>query len=86
MTDDKRKFRRETRLLQSESSWIQKAIFALGKVDDARDRMADLRDREREPFTIEVDGTTIAGDALEDALEARAKELMQTVRERRNRM
>lgn len=86
MADEKRKFRRETRLLQNESSWIQKAVFALRKVDDARDRIADLREASREPFTVDVDGTTVSGDALEDALEARVTELKNTIRERRNQM
>ncbi|HSH46417.1 MAG TPA: hypothetical protein VK966_11290 [Longimicrobiales bacterium] len=86
MSDEKRKFRRETRLLQNEASWLQKAMFALGKVDDVRDRLADLRDSAREPFTLQVDGSPVSGDALADALETRAKELLSTIRERRNRM
>lgn len=86
MTDDKRRFRRETRLLQNESSWLQKALFALRKVDDVQDRLADLHDSDPETYRLEIDGREVALEDVEDALEARAGELRKTVRERRNRI
>lgn len=86
MSEDKRRFRRETRLLQNESSWLQKALFALRKVDDVQDRLADLRDEDRTPYAIELGGTAVPLEAIEDALEGRATELQKTVRERRNRI
>lgn len=86
MSDDKRRFRRETRLLQNESSWLQKALFALRKVQDVEDRLADLNDRDPETYTLDVDGKAVALEDIEDAIEARAGELQTTVRERRNRI
>lgn len=84
MTDDKRRFRRETRLLQNESSWLQKALFALRKVEDVRDRLAELHERGPETYGLVVDGEEVPLASIEDALEVRAGELQKTVRERRN--
>lgn len=86
MSDDRRKERRQTRLMQSESAWLQKALFALRKVEDTRDRMADLRDEEPEPYTLPIDGREVPLEEVEDALEARAGAILERVRERRNRM
>ena len=85
MTDeDRRKHRRQTRLMQSEASWLQKALFALRKVEDTQDRIADLDDRDPERYTLDVQGDDVPLDSLEDALEGRAKEILEEVRERRN--
>lgn len=86
MTDDRRKQRRQTRLMQSESSWLQKALFALRKVEDTRDRIADLHDGEPEAYTLPVGGREVEIAAIEDAIEARANALQTEIRERRNRM
>lgn len=86
MTDDKRQQRRETRLMQSESSWLQKALFALRKVEETRDRIADLNDRDPAPYTMEVEGRTVPLERIEDALDKRAQGLLNEIRERRNRM
>jgi hypothetical protein len=84
--DDKRRQRRQTRLMQSESSWLQKALFALRKVEDTRDRIDDLHDRDPGTYTLDIDGRDIPLEDVEDALEARANTLLDKVRERRNRM
>ena len=86
MSDQKRKERRQTRLMQSESSWLQKALFALRKVEDTRDRIADLHDSDPETYTLELDGRDVPLSTVEDALEARSTALLNKVRERRNRM
>lgn len=86
MSDEKRRFRRETRLLQNESSWLQKALFALRKVEDVQDRLAELNDRDPTPYVLDLDGREVELEAFEDALESRAGELQSVVRERRNRM
>ena len=83
---EKRRERRKTRLLQSESSWLQKALFALRKIEDVQDRIADLEDREADDYVLKVDGKKVDLGALEDALEARAQDLRVTVRERRARI
>lgn len=87
MSDEKkRRQRRETRLMQSESSWLQKALFALRKVEETRDRIADLNDRDPVSYTLEVAGKDVHLEAVEDALDARAQSLLNQIRERRNRM
>ena len=40
MAKDKRQLRKERRLVQSESRWMQKALFALGKAETAREKLA----------------------------------------------
>ena len=86
MSDDKRRQRRKTRLMQSESSWLQKALFALRKVEDTRDRIADLDDSDPEPYTFSVGDRDVPLEEVEDAIEARASALLEEVRQRRNRM
>lgn len=84
--DEQRQRRREIRMLQQESVWMQKMLFALRKVEDVRDRLADLRDEEAEAWTLEVAGEDVALADLEDGIEARVKEVLDTVRERRGRL
>ena len=87
MTDeDRRKHRRQTRLMQSEASWLQKALFALRKVEDTQDRLADLDDRDPKRYTLDVEGDEVPLDSVEDAIEGRAREILEEVRERRNAM
>ena len=86
MSDDKRRQRRQTRLMQSEASWLQKALFALRKVEDTQDRIADLNDSDPEPYTFDLSGRNVPLEDVEDAIEARASALLEQVRQRRNRM
>ena len=86
MTEERRRERRQTRLMQSEASWLQKALFALRKVEDTRDRIDELNDRDPGPYLMEIEEAEMPLDRLEDAIEARAKALLEEVRERRNRM
>lgn len=86
MSDEKRRQRREIQLQNSESVWLQKALFALRKAEDVHEKLADVRDRDPEPYTLEVDGTELELEAVEDALEQRAKGLTEKVRERRRAM
>jgi hypothetical protein len=83
LNDDRRRQRRETRILQDESVWLQKALFALRKAADARERLSDLRDEEAEPYALVVDDRGVAMEAIEDALEERIERLIRNVRERR---
>ena len=83
MTDERRRQRNEIRHLQSESVWLQKALFALRKAETARERLADVRNEDVSPYMLPVGDTDLSVEALEDALEHRAKELIQTVRQMR---
>ena len=86
MSAEKRKFRRQTRLMQSESSWLQKALFALRKVEDTNERIADMHDADPETYTIPIDGRDVPIEDIEDAIEARASALQAEIRERRNKV
>lgn len=83
MSDERRQKRREIGHLQSESVWLQKALFALRKVEDAREKLAEVRDAPAEPFVLTVGGREIAVQDLEEALDERAERLIKTVREMR---
>jgi hypothetical protein len=79
---ERRNQRQEIRLLQREATWLQKALFALGKATESRDRMDGSDDAET-PYILELEQGRIPLDAVEDALEDRVKALLEVVRERR---
>lgn len=83
MTDTRRRNRQEIRLISSESAWLQKALFALQKAEDAREKLADTRDEEAPAFVLPFDGKKLVVDDFQEALENRIKFLMDDVRERR---
>jgi hypothetical protein len=83
MPDKRRQQRQEIRLLQREATWLQKALFALGKAADARDKMDDGAEDEEIPYVLDTEEGPVTLDALEASLEARVKVLMDQVRERR---
>ncbi len=86
MDEEKRRRRREIRQLNSESVWLQKALFALRKAEDAREKVADVRAEEPETYVLPVGGRAIELEALEDALEERTKELIGRVRAMRREL
>jgi hypothetical protein len=83
----RRRQRKEIRLIQNHSSWLQKALFALQKAETAREKLADARG-EDDPggFIIEYNGDRFDVDAFEEALESRVQELLTVTRERRRAM
>lgn len=83
---ERRRKRREIRLLNTESVWLQKALFAIRKAHDTREKLADVRDRKPDPYEIAVDGKQLSVEALEDALEERSAALVKDVRERRQNL
>lgn len=83
MNDQKRMQRREIRLIQRESTWLQKALFALGKAEEARESLAELRNETPAPFKVSLEGRAVALEELEEALDDHIQELMGLVRERR---
>lgn len=86
MSAEKRRERREIRLQNTESVWLQKALFALRKAEDAREKLADVRDEEPEPYTLDVEDRPVSVEALEDALEERVQNLVADLRERRRQL
>lgn len=83
MNDDRRRYRRETQLLSSESAWLQKALFALQKAEDAREKLTESRGDEDAPFHLFPDGSTLVLEDIQEGLENRIRELLDEVRERR---
>ncbi|HUH11499.1 MAG TPA: hypothetical protein VMK65_00260 [Longimicrobiales bacterium] len=86
MSDEKRRQRREIQLQNSESVWLQKALFALRKAEDVHEKLADVRAKDPAPYTLEVDGSQVELEAVEEAIERRAQGLIERVRERRRAM
>lgn len=80
---DKRQLRKERRLVQSESRWMQKALFALGKAETAREKLAKARKEELEPETVKVGGNSLTLDNLRDAIQDRVETLAEVLQERR---
>lgn len=86
MTDERRLKRKEIRSLQSESVWLQKAVFALRKAEAAHETVADIRNESADSYMIKVADRDFALEDLEDALDARVERLMKTVREMRRNL
>ncbi len=83
MAKDKRQLRKERRLVQSESRWMQKALFALGKAETAREKLAKARDEELQDQTVKVGGKSMTLNALRDAIQDRVEALAEVLQERR---
>ena len=80
---EKRRKRREMRLIQQEATWLQKAVFAFGKAEDVREKIADLNDTEPDPLTVEIEGREVDLDDVSEALEERVQSTLDMLRERR---
>jgi hypothetical protein len=80
---EKRKQRREMRLIQQEATWLQKAVFAFGKVEDLREKVADLNEADPEPLTVQIDGRAVSLDDVSEALEEKVQGTLEMLRERR---
>ncbi|MEX2526690.1 MAG: hypothetical protein WEA09_03565 [Gemmatimonadota bacterium] len=87
-TERKRKSRQEIKLLSTESIWLQKAIFALQKVETAREKLAKHRGEEESGFVLmrSADGSELAVEDFVEAIEMRIRYLLDEVRDRRNTM
>lgn len=84
--DERQRKRKEIRLLQSESVWLQKALFALRKAEAARASLAETRDEEMGSYLLSVGDQKLPLEEMEDGLEQHAGELMDTVREMRRKL
>lgn len=84
MSSERRRKRKEMRLVQNEAAWLQKALFALGKAEDAHEKLADFRD-EGDPgeYSFVLDGDDVSVEAIEEAVEGRLEGLKAKLRERR---
>lgn len=80
---DRRRQRREIDHLKNESVWLQKALFALRKAEDAREQLADLREEKIEGYMIPVGEGEVPFEEVEEGLDQRIDTLTKTVREMR---
>lgn len=83
MTDARRRKRREIKFLSNESTWLQKALFALHKAETAREKWADLQGEEDIPFVLPHSDGELQVDDFVEAIEGRISELLAEVKERR---
>lgn len=85
---DKQARSRERRLLQSESRWLQKALFALSKAETDRGKLAELRGADPEPLSISLGKKSYEMDAVQeavqDAVDERLEEIRATLKKRWN--
>jgi hypothetical protein len=69
----------ERRLLESESRWLQKALFALSKAEDDRVKLEDSDASALEPLKVQINGKSFDGDAvtsaMKDAVAERSEQL-----------
>ncbi len=81
MSESRRKQRQEIRLIQREATWLQKALFALGKAAEAREKLDG--NGGDDGYVLELEEGPLSLESLEDGMEARVKELLELMRERR---
>lgn len=76
----------ERRLMESESRWLQKALFALSKAGDDREKLADAMDGESGVMKVKIKGKSFdistVHSAMTDAVQERAEELRETLSSR----
>lgn len=73
----------ERRLMESESRWLKKALFALGKAEDDRDKLDAALDGDVAPITVEIKGRSFdigtVSEAMADAVRERSESLRQSL-------
>ena len=74
-TLDRQTQRKLDRLRETESRWLQKAAFALGKTREAREKLADALTAQLDPVVTLDDGTTVSLDEVEEKLRERVEAL-----------
>ena len=82
MAISKQQQRKIDRLLQSESRWIQKILFAIGKTKEAREKLADAKDEKLDNLIVLKGGKKVSLDDLEAALHDRVVENMTALGQR----
>lgn len=69
----------ERRLLESESRWLQKALFALSKAEDDRAKLEESDAPALDPLKVKISGTAYDGEevttAMKDAVSERSEAL-----------
>ena len=78
MTSDTRQAVKERKILQSESRWLQKALFALAKAQDDHAKLAETGDAE--PLMVTIDGNSFVIEAVTDAVREAVMERVEDLR------
>ena len=81
MAVSKQQQRKIDRLLQSESRWLQKILFAVGKAREAREKLADATGDKLDTLIV-VGGKKVKLEDLETALHERVTENMTALGQR----
>lgn len=72
-------------MLRSESGWLQKALFALGKASDAHEKLSELAGEKHEPLVVRINGKRydidMVTEAVKDAVMERTEVLRVEARE-----
>jgi hypothetical protein len=74
-TLDRQTQRKLDRLRETESRWLQKAAFALGKTREAREKLSDALAKALDPVITLDDGTTVTLDEVERHIRGRVETL-----------
>jgi len=77
---DKRQAVQEQKILRSESGWLQKALFALGKASDAHEKLAELNGKKHKPLKVTIDGKAYEIDSVTDAVKDAVLERTESLR------
>ena len=69
----------ERRLMESESRWLQKALFALAKAEDDRGKLAEALNDKSQTMKVKIKGKSFdvetVREAMADAVHERAEQL-----------
>ncbi|MDH3208299.1 MAG: hypothetical protein OEO79_16985 [Gemmatimonadota bacterium] len=68
------------RIQRSESGWLQKALFALGKASDAHGKLSELNGETHEPLLVTIEGETYDIDDVTDAVKDAVLERTESLR------
>lgn len=79
-TKDRKTGTRERRILESESRWLQKALFALAKAESDRERLAKERSEKVEPMTVEIDGKSFDLETVREAVAEAVHDRVESLR------
>lgn len=80
-TLDRQTQRKIDRLRETESRWLQKAAFALGKTREAREKLAEATPEPLDPVITFEDGTSMSLDEVETKIRERVEALRQDLGE-----
>lgn len=74
-----RRLRKIENHLQSESAWLQKLLFALGKAEEARAKVAASQEASLHPLVVLSDGTPVPLSLVAQNVRLRVDELMKAL-------